>query len=135
MSNKVEKLNMIEEKANKVLDIMIDGLEKAGNAVQAELPSLLNEYITYFIIDEFPLRSLVLLIIVPIIGYVLFKRCSKVETNNVCEEDNKEFTLWMIAVLATIICGVSLFNCMGDFKNVYKLTHAPKAYLIEKFRK
>jgi hypothetical protein len=129
--------DQMQNTVSKILNMLLTGLEKAGQVVGEELPKLLEEYVKFFIIDEIPLASIVFLLFfgwLAIWGRRLWFRLYQWHK----AERVDEFGLFMCTGIGSIILGIILIGSVGDVvsstKTIAKLYYAPKAYLIERLR-
>ena len=119
----------ISEKVNKILDLMLSGIEGASDIASAELPGLLQEYINYFMIDAIPLSGVVLaLIFLP--ATALFYWLGKTDF-----KENKDPTFFFLGLISFVVFLFSFAVTVSKGKEMYTIKVAPKAYMIEKFRK
>ena len=120
----------LKEKVSKILDLMLNGLEKAGDVASTELPFLIEEYLSLFFIEHFPIISTMfsmVLIIANIICFLMFKK--------IIDKNQKYLYLYRINVAITVVFAVVLSSTVADIKELVKIKVAPKAYLIEKLRR
>ena len=119
----------MEEKINKILDLMIAGLEKAGSVAEAELPGLINDYVAYFIIQEVPVISPVIFLL-GVTGFILLFRFLKRED---ALKEVGDVLGHLFFVFVALVC-VPFAIAVSSAKDMAALYYAPKAALIEKFR-
>ena len=122
----------MKEKAEKILDLMISGLEKAGEIAQTELPKLVEDYVRYFIIQELPVISFAVLLF-GIALFVLIVRFAFREEDFRKELAGEAGPFVGLVFIATVI--VPFAFLVNSSKDVLALAYAPKAALIERFRK
>lgn len=120
----------ITEKVNKILNLLIDGIEKTGDITQSQLPELINEYVTLYMLEALPVVSTVLAIILGIVTYVIVKLCLISDNTDIRENGSL-----ISGTVGTILILAFLLSSLNGFKNIYIIKTAPKAYLIEKLRK
>ena len=129
------------DKANAILTMLVNGLEKAGDLATSEVPLILKEYIEYYIIQQFPLNGILWLIFAWIPVLLLVRHVKGKIIKEPSDQDQRCFNSGMQGIIyATIgfyvFINVMVMGCvLGDLKTVYTIKTAPKAYLIEKFRK
>jgi len=122
-------MSNLEEKADKILDMIISGLEKTGEVINEQAPEIINEYITYSIIDAFPATHIVAVFSSMSFIFLVFFLTRKIE-----DFDHKWMPRAFIGVICLIVFCFSLGGTLDGLKKMYKIKEAPKAYLIEKFR-
>lgn len=119
----------IEEKASKILDLMISGVEDGVELAKTEMPQLLNEYMHYLFIKNIPLVALslaALSAVTIIVNYWLAARAIK---------KNHEPSIYCVIIaFSAALLIPCLMSALSDAKRLYALKHAPKAYLIEEIR-
>ena len=123
----------LSEKAEKILDMLISGMEKAGTAANAELPQLMEQYVVYFIVDA------VTHIIAGVVGLILCSLIAKKVTPLLIDasetKGDKVFAFCMLAMALATPVGFAGIAVVKGGSSVVKWTAAPKAALIENFRK
>jgi len=130
------------EKANTILTMLVNSLEKAGDLAQSEAPLIIKEYITYYIIQEFPITGIVMLLVFSVMAFLGVKHFKNKEYNESesrreVEDYNKCMKGFRYSIITSYIFVASLMSMhiLNDLKKVYMIKEAPKAFLIEKFRK
>ena len=112
----------LAEKANKILDMVISGVDKGVEQV----PGLTEEYLTYFLIGEISDLLFTLIILFPVvIGFT---------TAYLMKKDNDNEWVFAFGFGIVSICFFGIMFTVQSF-DIVKLKMAPKAYLIEKVRK
>ncbi len=51
----------MQEQASKIIEMIVSGLEKASDVASAELPGLINDYLSYYMIDAIPVKAMVVI--------------------------------------------------------------------------
>jgi len=120
----------IVEKINKLLGLMIDGIEKASSTVQSELPKLVEEFIAMYMIEAFPAGSLVFMLLMFVVATILWFL-----TRKFSDDDAKHGCRFGIITFAFIISICAGGMVIHGAKEMYKIKNAPKAYLIDRLRK
>lgn len=141
----MEKLGPLQEKVNRILDLMITGLEKGADVVSKELPLLLEEYSRIFMVDAIPLGATFGFLFFATFTYFWWRYAIKFQgsdpepnTRNERSDGQCFFYVSKFFVLgAFILASLTGFipGTVDGFKEMVKIEIAPKAYLIEKFRK
>jgi di/tricarboxylate transporter len=128
----------MQKQLGKILELMISGLEKAGDVASKELPGLLEDYLQFFIIDLLPVSQLVYIIGVLILIYTTKEKIRK-WYEHVKKNSYDTFDFWMPFGIASIIMGiffiVAVLSVADTSKEIAQIYVAPKAYIIEKLRK
>ena len=122
------------EKVDKILDLLLQSLEKVGTAATEELPKLVHEYITYFAIEYIPIGAIVTIIVIVPLLFIVGKPCKDEWVKDKCDPDIIVPTTMISFVLLVVLC-VCLGKTAIGLKKISQFWYAPKAALIEKLRK
>ncbi len=121
----------MEEKVNKILELLIAGIEKGTELAESELPGLMQEYITYYYIKAIPISSILiglLSIVTAIVCAVLYRKFKK-------GHGDAWVDCMIYGTLAVLILIASIGCSSSGFMEMYQIKEAPKAYLIERLRR
>lgn len=126
----------MQKQLGKILELMIAGLEKAGEMASKELPGLLHDYLAYYVIDAAPIKSVLFLLFV--VALVVFiKKPWLFVYGKAKEESIPELPVMVSVIVGVFICIAFFFsvgNIVESSKEIASIKVAPRAYLIEKLR-
>lgn len=139
----------LEEKANKLLDLLIDGIEKGADLASSEAPKILEEYLTYFYIQQIPIFGIIGVLVSFILALIIFKMYKHYENIRIQNKDKWSsarsfvdemgdgvvFVYFLCIAASLFLIFISTLDIAGSVSNMLQIKHAPKAYLIEKIRK
>lgn len=120
---------MKEEKVDKILDMLIAGLEKTTELANSELPKLLDEYVVYLSIEAIPVAAFIGIIMAMAATIYIYKH----RKSFFADEPDGEWKI-LVLLLIVVVWGFSLGGFIRGTEKFAKLYYAPKATLMEKFR-
>ena len=120
----------MQKQISKILEMMISGIEKAGDVAGEQLPGLVDDYLSMYMIDAIPI-IIPLIAGVLLISIIIFIKFAIKET----KEDAEAVWMFMPITVLVLIFLMLMGSVTEDLKEIYKIKTAPKAYLIEKLRK
>ena len=116
----------MDKKLEKLLDLLINGIEKGGELASTEIPKIMEEIITFgFWTEIWGLVLSLLIILLTIIPTVilLFK--------GVRDDDTEKFLLGTVVGIGLSLACICAYN---TGYRVLKIKLAPKIYMIEYVR-
>lgn len=113
---------MIDEKVSKILDLLIEGIQKGTDLAQVQLPQIAEELLKYEAWDC-KLGMIYSSIVFAVIVFVMFR---------VYLNEGFDHPFNFLAGPIILIVSSVVFCC--NFSNLHKIEVAPKVYLIEYLR-
>jgi len=137
----------MQKQVTRILELMLAGLEKAGDVASSELPGLINDYLSYFMVEAIPVGSFFMMIVFIVLSVFLSKFFKK-HIKDIYPESHynrgrpTDFAAfcsgayWLIPLFIMLLpFGLASSHFVHGVKDIIKIKVAPKAYIIEKLRK
>lgn len=126
----------MQKQLSRILELMLNGLEKAGDVASKELPGLIEDYLQLFVIKNLPIGSLILMLVMIGALFVWYKKAWTWADKYCAESDGLSYMISLFAlVVCLVVLGISTSKTISAIKEIATIKLAPKAYLIEKLRK
>ena len=115
----------MESKLEKLMDLLINGIEKGTELASGELPKLMEEILQYEFYSSLTFLSLNLfiLIVIPILAFLYHKKHSEDLGDGI-----------MISLIASFILISPLIVVLKNTDNLIKIKVAPKVFVIDYIR-
>lgn len=130
----------MENKIEKILELLLQSLQGAKDLASQELPGLIQEYATYLMVESFSFSGLAwmagLAMVWAAVNKVFEREIEKAKSDK-SRQYVGDIWLWRSLVLTIIgaLLGVATANVLDEVKRVATFKLAPKAALIEHFRR